>query len=424
MVGRLIEASSFAIVNAKLVTMAPLAQAGWTARVTPDDLGIIERGAVVVEDGIIASVTAKSSGAKHTKCGRANLFARSIEEIDAGGKVVMPGLIDAHTHALFAGDRIADFEAMAAGRPPQQGIRHTVEQTRRCSLSELVDIGERHLSLMASHGTTTAEVKTGYDLTAEGEARLLQAMAQLDGRSELPHVVPTFCGAHALPPEFSDYDAFVDELCTRILPQIASLNLARFADAFCERGYFSVAQSRRFLKACAARGLRLRLHADEMSASGGAKLAAELRCASADHLNYADEDDARALAAAKTIAVLCPTTAEYLDLPKRAPARLLIEAGVPVALGTDFNPGTSPCFSLQEAAHAARRRLQMTAPEVIAAVTAQAARSLGIEGEAGSMQPGKRADLILLAVRDYREFGYYFGGNLVEAVAVGKHAVL
>lgn len=401
---------SFAIVRATIVTMQPLAAGAPRARVADDDLGIVEDGTLVVREGRIAAL------------GRGAPPPDDVETLDAAGAVVMPGFVDAHTHALFAGDRVADFEDIAAGRPPKLGIRYTVEQTRNCSHAELVAIGARRLTLMLEHGTTTAEVKTGYELTADGEAAMLEALTALDGFADMPHVVPTFCGAHALAPEFADYDAFVDELVARILPRVASLGIARYADAFCERGYFTPGQSERFLRACAAAGLRLRIHADELAPSGGSALAAALGCDSADHLNFVDDAGIASLAAAGSVAVLCPATTDYLGLERYAPARALIEAGVPVALATDFNPGTSPCPSLQTVAHLARRRLHMTVAEVLAALTIQAARSLRVE--AGVLRAGGPADLVVLKTGDVREFGYYHGADMVSAVAVGRSSTL
>jgi imidazolonepropionase len=398
--------ATFAIAGATIVTMRPLAGAAPRARVVDEDLGIVERGTIVVRDGRVEAL------------GTTVKVPDGIDVIEADGAVVMPGFVDAHTHALFAGDRVADFEDIAAGRPPKLGIRYTVEQTRRCTPSQLVDIGARRLTLMLEHGTTTAEVKSGYALTAPGEVALLEALAALDAFADLPHVVPTFCGAHALPPEFDDYDSFVDALVAHILPKVAALKIARFADAFCERGFFTTAQSERFLRACRAAGMRLRIHADELAASGGAALAAELRTDSADHLNFVDRDGIAAIARAGSVAVLCPATTEYLGLDRYAPARGLIDAGVSVALATDFNPGTSPCPSLQTVAHLARRRLRMTMPEVVAGVTVHAARSLGVE--AGVLDEGAVADLVLLKTGDVREFGYYYGADMVSAVAVGK----
>ena len=410
---------NYAVHSATLVTLGPQARktTGF-ASVTDEDLGVVSGGGVVVADGRIeaAGSRAQCADALREVASRAG---SQFEEVNAAGRVLMPGLVDAHTHALFAGDRVADFEALAAGETPPLGIRYTVEQTRKCDLDGLVVLGARHLAIMLSHGTTTAEMKSGYTLTAQGEALMLRAMAALDARDDLPHVVPTFCGAHALPPEFRDYDAFVEELCERILPRVADLGIAKFADAFCETNYFTPEQSRRFLQACAQRGMRLRLHADELSGSGGGALAAELGCTSADHLNFIGNGGARRLAAAGTIAVLCPATTEYLDLERWAPARMLIDNGVPVALATDFNPGTSPCCSLQTVAHLARRRLKLSAAETIAGVTTQAARSLGLEGRAGALLPGYRADLALFEFSDFRHFGYYYGTNGLESVAIG-----
>jgi imidazolonepropionase len=408
---------NFAIVNATVATLAP-ASARAHAAVSENDLGIIAKAAIVARDGRIIAV-GPLADCRAALAGARRIGSPDFVEYDARGNLVVPGFVDAHTHALFAGDRIADFEAIAAGAAPQLGIRYTVEQTRKCSEAQLIAIGKRRLSLMADHGTTTAEIKTGYALTASGESTMLRAMKALDAQPGVPNVVATFCGAHALPPEFDDYDAFVDDLCATILPAVAALDIARYADAFCEVGYFSVAQSRRFLQACAARGLRLRLHADELQHSGGAALAAELKCASADHLNFADAEDVALLARAHCAAVLCPATTEFLGLERYAPARGLIDAGVPVALATDFNPGTSTCFSLQTVAHLARRRLHMTAPETLAGLTVNPALSLGLAREAGSIEIGKRADLVALATSDYREFGYYYGVNLATAVTIG-----
>ena len=419
MVGDVRALANFAVVNATFISMAPLAARGG-GPVSEEDLGAIRNGALVAKDGCIAAI------GPHAQCAPAIREARlsagvDFLELDAGGKLVLPGFIDAHTHALFAGDRIPDFEALSAGREPPLGIAYTLERTRGLDVVALTGIGERHLAMMAAHGTTTAEVKSGYALCAAGECRMLAAIAALDQRPALPHAVATFCGAHALPPEFDDADAFIDELCARMLPQVAVQGIARFADAFCERGYFSPAQCKRFLQAGAAHGLGLRIHADELSHSGGAQVAAQLRCASADHLNFSDEQDIAALAAAGSVAVLCPATTEYLGLQRFAPARKLIDAGVPVALATDFNPGTSPCYSLQTVAHLARRRLQLSAAETLAGLTIWAARSLG--SNAGKLSLGAPADLVLLDCRDVREFGYYYGGNAVATTILAMKKV-
>jgi imidazolonepropionase len=411
-------ARSYALCNATLVTLGPLAAtAGAQALVTPEDLGVVEGGMLLVEHGVITAV------GTHAQCRAALDHARSrystFEERDVRGCVVMPGFVDAHTHALFAGNRVADFEDLAAGRPPALGMRYTIAQTRGASRERLREIGHNHLSLMLAHGTTTAEVKSGYALTRAGELTLLAVIAELGERAELPRLVPTFCGAHALPPEFSDADAFVTELCERFVPAIAEQHVAWFADAFCETGFFTPEQSERFLRACARAGLRSRIHANELSPSGGALVAGRLRAVSADHLNFIDDADIAALASGGCIAVLCPGTVEYLGVARYAPARSLIAAGVPIALATDYNPGTCPCFSLQTIAYLARRHMRLGMHETIAAITINAAYSLGLGGEIGSLTAGKRADLVVLHSRDFRELGYSFGTNLVAAATVG-----
>jgi len=411
--------SSFALVNATLLTMAPLAsRPNEDPRVSEDDLGIIRDGVLVVHDGLIVEVGSKADVAFRASAAS----SEKLPVIYAHGCLVMPGLVDAHTHALFAGERVADFEDLAAGAKPHLGMAYTIQQTRGLDVPELVALGRRRVAPMLAHGTTTAEVKSGYALTADGEVRLLRALRELDGQNGLPHIISTFCGAHALPPEFTSYDDFTDELVRRVLPAAADTGIARFADAFCERGYFTPQQSRRFLGACAARGMRLRLHADELSSYGGGELAASLGCASADHLNFVDEGGIAALRSRGVIAVLCPATAEYLGLARFAPARELIDSGVTVALATDFNPGTCPCFSLQEVMHLARRRLHMSAAEAIAGVTVFAARSLDATSVAGCLAPGRPADVVMLDTADYRELGYYFGVNLVRWSSVGRKA--
>ncbi len=409
---------SYALSNATLITLAPLAgSAGAQPHVEPDDLGIVEQGTVLVEHGVITAV------GTHSQCRAAVEHARSrysgFQERDVDGNVVLPGFVDAHTHALFAGNRVPDFEDLAAGRKPALGMRYTIEQTRAASGDALRTIGGRHLALMLAHGTTTAEIKSGYALTATGETALLALAAELGARHDLPRVAPTFCGAHAMPPEFSDYDAFVDELIERILPLVAEQRVAWFADVFCESGFFTPQQSERFLRACATKGLRSRIHADELSRSGGAAVAGRLHAASADHLNFIDDNDIKALEAGGCVAVLCPGTVEYLGLSRYAPARKLIDAGVPIALATDYNPGTCPCFSLQTIVYLARRHMKITLHEAIAAITLNPAYSLGLAGEIGSLTAGKRADLVVLQTRDYRELGYSFGTNLVASATVG-----
>ncbi len=410
--------SSYIIHDATLLTLAPLAaRASAAAAVGEADLGIVAGGTLVVDGGRIVAAGTRADCEAAARSLRARSSA--VMEIDAGQAVVMPGLIDAHTHALFAGNRIDDLADIAAGRSPQLGMRYTIAQTRARSEDELIEIGGRHLALMRDHGTTTAEVKSGYELTTAGELRLLSVLASLDRRADLPHVVPTFCGAHALPPEFKDYGSFVDELCERTLPAVARQSVAAFADAFCEQGFFSAEQSERFLKSAAQQGLRSRIHADELHHSGGSRVAARISSVSADHLNFADAEDIAALSDAGCIAVLCPGTVFYLGLERYAPAQALSDAGVPLALATDFNPGTCPSASLQMIAFLARRHLGMTPSQTIAALTLNAAHALCLASVTGTLTSGKRGDAIVLGIKDYREFGYYFGCNLVARTFLG-----
>jgi imidazolonepropionase len=410
---------AYLIHNATLVTLQPLAAAaGPQARIEAEDMGILGRGCLLVENGVITAAGAYAACAERIAHARSR-FGSSLGDYDAGGRLVVPGFVDAHTHALFAGDRVADFEDLAAGRTPRLGMAHTIAATRCASEDELVAYGRERLDRMRRHGTTTVEIKSGYDLTRDGELRLLAVCERLDGDAGQPRVVATFCGAHALPPEFDTADEFIAYLCSDVVEAVARQGVARFADAFCETGFFSPDQCERFLRACAARGLRPRLHADELSRSGGAELAARLRAICADHLTFITPADIAALANAGCLAVLCPATAAFLGLPRHAPARDLMAAGVPVALATDFNPGTCPCFSLQMVIHIARRWMGLHVHEALAAVTLNAAYSLGLAGELGSLTPGKRADVLILGVRDLREVGYWFGVNLVSHAFVG-----
>lgn len=358
--------------------------------------------------------------------------------IDAAGGAVTPGLIDPHTHLLFAGSREDELvlrqrgasylDILAAGG----GILSTVASTRAASEAELLAHGRRWLEEMLGHGVTTVEAKSGYGLDLETEVRLVEVAYRL-GQEGPIDVVPTWLGAHAVPPEFrsrpNGTEAFVRYLVDEQLPGIAAHGRARFADVFCEAGVFTADQSRRVLEAARSLGLAPRLHADEITPSGGAELAASLGAASADHLASPSAEGIAALAAVAeagtpVVATLLPVTTWFLMKEHHAPARAFIDAGVPVAIGTDFNPGTSPTPSLTLAMSFACVNLGMSPDEVLTAVTINAARALGLEDEVGSLEPGKLADLVIWRVPTTARIPYHPGADLVRTVIKRGRVIL
>jgi imidazolonepropionase len=360
-------------------------------------------------------------------------FAR----IDADGGTVTPGLVDAHTHLLFGGSRERELrlrqlgagylEILAAGG----GILSTVQATRALSSEELIAHGRRWLEEMLSHGVTTIEAKSGYGLDLATELRLLEAAYTL-GREGPIEILPTWLGAHAVPASFrrrgDPAEAFTRYLLAEQLPGIAAQGRARFADVFCESGVFSADQSRRILEAAEAYGMRPRLHADELAPSGGAELAAEIGALSADHLARPSEEGIAALAAAAgtdrpVVATLLPATTWFLMADHYAPARTLIERGVPVAIATDFNPGTSPTASLPLVMSVACLQLKLSPAEALAAVTINPAHALGLGDEIGSIEPGKQADLVIWRVPSHDQIPYWPGAGLVRTVIKRGRAV-
>jgi len=354
-------------------------------------------------------------------------FFEPRAEVDAAGRAVIPGLVDAHTHLAFAGHRAQEWERRCLGATYAEiaaaggGILSSVRAFRQASDDALLANARALRRSALLHGTTTMEVKSGYGLSLEQEIRALEVVRRLDDRGDL---VPTFLGAHAVPPEFAGRTAdYVDTVVGTMLPEVARRGLARFCDVFCEEKYFDAAQSRRILLAARAAGLGLRIHADELSACGGAELAGELRCASADHLLEATDAGIRALAAGGVVAVLLPGTSFFLGMKRFAPARRMIDAGVAVALATDCNPGSSFTENLQQAIAIGCIGLHLTAAEAIVAATRNAAFSLGLGEEVGALRPGLRADLLVLDLDDPRLLPYHHGVNHV-AVVVHHGAVV
>lgn len=361
-------------------------------------------------------------------------FAR----IDAAGGVVTPGLIDPHTHLLFAGSREGEMLLRQRGADYLQilasggGILSTVAATRAASAEDLAAHGRLWLDEMLGHGVTTIEAKSGYGLDLRTELMLLEVLHQL-GKEGPIDVLPTWLGAHAVPPEFREQrqpaEAYTNHLLEEQLPGIAAQGRARFADVFCERGVFTADQSRRILRAAEALGMRPRLHADELAPSGGAELAAEIGALSADHLATPSEEGIAALAAAAgtdrpVVAVLLPCTTWFLMKDHVAPARRFVDAGIPIAIGTDFNPGTSPTASLPLAMTVACLSLGLTPAEALTATTINAAHALGIGDVAGSLESDKQADLVVWRVPSADQIPYWPAGDLVRTVVKRGRVVL
>jgi len=376
------------------------------------NLGVIRNGAVAVQNGRIVAVGKTSTITQRFK-------AETL--IDAKGKTVMPGLVDAHTHLVFAGSRENEFEMRLKGISYMEilkkggGILQTVEETRKATVEELVEAGLKSLNNMLLHGTTTIEAKSGYGLSTEHEIKILKAINQLDKKHPIS-IVPTFMGAHAVPHEYEqNQEGYVKLIVEEMIPKVAEHGLAEFCDVFCEKNVFTVTQSRQILETAKDYGLKPKVHADEMSYLGGAELAAEVNAVSAEHLIYASEKGIEALARKRVMAVLLPSASFALMAQHYADARKMIAKGVPVALGTDFNPS---CWTenMQLTMAFACRNMRLSSAEAITAATINAAHAINRASEVGSLEEGKKADLIVLDVPNHRFIGYRFGVNLVDSV--------
>jgi imidazolonepropionase len=383
------------------------------------ELAVIRDGGMLIREGKIEIVGSSEEVAQN---------ARDVEIIDAGGRVVLPGFVDAHTHLVFAGNRLDDFERRARGETYEQiakaggGIWSTVQKTRAASGEDLFNQAQTHAEWFLRCGTTTIEAKSGYGLTVEDEVKILRVMRRLD--EEMPlEIVPTFLGAHAVPREM-DADEYIDLMIAEMLPRIAKEKLAEFCDVFCEHGYFTIEQSKRILTAARKLGLGLRIHADQLSNSGAAQLAAELNAATADHLEKTDEQGIVAMKSAGVQAVLLPGSVYALGSTRYPRAREMLDADLAVVLATDFNPGSSPTPSMPMILSIACTQMKMSPAEAIAASTINAAYSINRGDKIGSLERGKLANFSIFDCEDYRELAYWFGISQMHSVYVRGERVV
>lgn len=385
------------------------------------DLGLIQDGAVAISDGKFLAV------------GRSSAILREYEAeetIDAYGRVVCPGFVDPHTHIVYAGDRLDEFELKIKGAEYLDilaaggGIISTVRHTRIAPVEELVELGVDRLDKMLACGTTTCEIKTGYGLDADTEIKMLEVIAEL-GRRRAMTIVPTFMAAHAVPPEFkSNASGYVDLICHEMLQRAWKWFVGSpfhgktpfFCDVFCEEGAFTVEQSRKVLETAKSLGFKLKAHVGQFNDLGGSGMAVKLGATSIDHLDAISDDEINMLAASDTVGVVIPTESFNARKAQFADARKLIDRGCAVALSTDFNPGSAPCPSQPMAMAIAARYQKLLPAECLNAATINAASAIGLGHKVGSIEAGKQADLIIVDTRDYREMVYEFGGCLPASV--------
>jgi len=394
------------------------------------DVGIIYDGAVAISNGRFVGVG-----------GSADILAEftSDETIDAEGRAVCPGFVDPHTHIVYAGDRLNEFELKIKGAEYLDilaaggGIISTVRNTRAATEEELIDAALGRLDKMLACGTTVCEIKTGYGLDTEAEMKMLRVIEALEKRHAI-RIVPTFLAAHAVPPEFkNDPDGYVELICSEMLPRawewysgshFAAEGTPFFADIFCERNAFDVGHAERIFDTAASLGFRLKAHVDQFTNLGGSRLGVESNAISIDHLDAISDEEIALLAASKTVGVVIPTENFNGGKTQFAPARKMIDAGCAVALTTDYNPGSAPCPSLPMAMAIACRYQKLQPTEVMNAATINAAYSIGLGDTHGSIEVGKRADFLMCDCEDYRQIAYEFGGNLVNEVFKNGEACL
>ena len=405
---------SLAILHAsQLVTLAGPARARYGKEL--GGLGIIPDGGLLAANGRITHIGKTPEIEK--------LCQRDTEVVDARGCAVLPGFVDAHTHLVFAGNRLEDFESRARGETYEQiakrggGIKTTVQATRAATEDHLFALAKKRADWFLQNGTTTVEAKSGYGLTLKDELKILRVIRRVGAETPL-ETVPTFLGAHAFPPEFGEnHGGYISLIIDKMLPAIEQEKLAEYCDIFCEQNYFDVDDSRRILTAAKQHGLKLRMHVDQLTNSGGATLAADLAAITADHLEQTGADGISALAKAGVQPVLLPGSVYALGSKKYPKARQMIDAGLAVALATDFNPGSSPSASIPMMLSLAVTQMRMSPAEAITAATINAAASLGRIESIGSLEAGKLANFVIYC-DEYRELAYWFGVSLVRDVFV------
>jgi len=370
------------------------------------ELGLVRHGAVLIRDGRVVAV---GSGVDVRK-----IAGRRPVRIDAAGQVVMPGFVDSHTHALFIGTRVDEYVARIEGMTYEDiaraggGIQASAERMRAARASDLVAHMTRTLKRFLEYGTTTVEIKSGYGLESALELKMLEAIHRAS--SHQVDVVATLL-IHDVPARLKSARArYVRQVVHRLIPSVAEKNLAEFCDVFCDRGYFTTREAKAILVAASQRGLKLKIHAEQLAHTGAARLAAALGAVSADHLDRLNAADIRAMARSGTIGILLPGTVLHLG-GAYPPARRLIDAGVPVALATNFNPGSSPTLNMQLMLSLACSHMRMTPPEALVAATVNGAYAVGRGGRVGTLESGKQADIVIMDVEDYREIPYFFGLN-------------
>jgi imidazolonepropionase len=378
-------------------------------------LGAVENAAVLIHKETILA-----AGTQSFVCSIPE--ANGADEYDAGGCAVFPAFCDSHTHPIFARARQDEYELRIRGASYQQiaqmggGIAGSVRHLREVDESELLERGLRHAELFCQYGTGAIEAKSGYGLSLEDEMKMLRVIKKVAEQSPLD-VVATFLGAHEIPGEYkNDRESYIKLICETMIPQVADEGLAQYCDVFCESHVFTLEESKKILKAGQARGLKSRVHADQLSLSGGSKLGVELKAVSVDHVDRIGDEEIKALAGSDVIATLLPGSVMHLGLHDYAPARKMIDAGVAVALATDFNPGSAPSLNMQMTMSLACNYMRMTPAESLIAATHSGACAVEMQDRLGSIEPGKQADLFISSVSDYRLIPYHFGMNHCRAL--------